>query len=82
MTVRRVGECGGRSVSYDHLAFVDLCQEDPAEVDRPDPVVCLVEADVVLFQRVGNEEQLVLEAEGAGVRDALHEEVPRVLEGR
>jgi hypothetical protein len=34
----------------------------------------------MLFERIGDEEQFVLEPEGAGVGDALDEEVTRILE--
>jgi len=37
---------------------------------------------VVLFDGVGDEEQLVVEPEGAGVGDSLDQEVPRILERR
>jgi carboxymethylenebutenolidase len=60
-----VGACA--SVPDDHLALVDLGEQDRAEVDRPDPVVGFFEADVVLFQGIGDEEQRVFEPEGAGV---------------
>ena len=42
----------------------------------------LLEADVVVLQRVCDEEQPVVEAEGAGVGHAFYEEVPGVLERR
>lgn len=48
-------------------------------MDRPDAIIDLLEADGVLFQCVGDKEEAFLEAEGAGVGDALHEEVPRVF---
>ena len=51
-------------------------------MNRPDAVVHLLEADGVLLQRVGNEEQFLLEPERPGVRDALHEEVSGILDGR
>ena len=47
--------CRG-SVSNDHLPLVDLCQEHGPEEDRPDPVAGFLEADVMLFERVGDEE--------------------------
>jgi hypothetical protein len=39
----------------------------PAEVNGPDAVVDLFEADGVLLQRVGQEEHALPEADGAGV---------------
>jgi len=49
------------------VAFVESGQEDAAEVDRPDPVVDLVEADMMLLEGVGNEEQATLEPEGSRI---------------
>jgi hypothetical protein len=76
---------GGRqhgSIPDDHIAFVDFGQEDRPEVDRPDAIVGFFEAEVMLFERIGDEEQLVLEPERAGVGDPLDQEVPRLLERR
>jgi hypothetical protein len=36
----------------------------------------------VLLERVGNEEQALLESERPGVRDALHDEMPGILDRR
>jgi len=55
------------SVPDDHVAFVDLPGQDGSEIDGPDPVVGFFQADGMLFVRIGDEEQLVLEPEGAGV---------------
>ena len=44
-------------------------------MNGPDAVVDLFEADGVLLQRVGQEEQALPEADGAGVGDALDDEV-------
>jgi hypothetical protein len=57
------------SISNDHLPLVDFRQEHGSEVDRPDPVVGLLQTDVVIDQRVRDVEQFVLEAEGAACRD-------------
>jgi hypothetical protein len=51
-------------------------------VNGPDAVVDLLEADGVLLRRVGQEEQVRPEADGAGVGDALHDEVAGVLDRR
>ena len=51
-------------------------------MNRPDAVGHLLEANGVWVQRLGDEEQLVLEPERPGVRDALDEEVARILDGR
>lgn len=70
------------SVPDDHVPFVDFGEQDGPEVDRPDAVVGFFQADVVLFERVGDEEQLVFEPERARVRNALDQEVAGVLERR
>ena len=75
-----MGRVNTRSVPDDHVAFVDLPEQDGSEVDGPDPVVGFFQADVMLFERTSDEEQRVFEPEGADVGDALHDEVPRVLE--
>ena len=51
--------------SDDVVAFVDAAQQHVAEVNRPDPVVDLLEADGVLLERVGEEQQALPEADGA-----------------
>ena len=68
------------SVPDDVVPFVKAGEQDAIEVDRPDPVVDLLQADVVLLEGVGDEQQPMFEAEGAGIRHALHEKVPRVFE--
>ena len=73
---------GQGSIPNDHVAFVDLGQENRPEVDRPDAIVGFCEAEVVLLQGIGDEEQLVFQPEGAGVRHALDQEVAGVLERR
>ena len=54
----------------DVVPFVDSAEEHVAEVDRPDAVVDLLESDWVLFQRIGDEEQTLPQADGAGVGSA------------
>ncbi len=66
----------------DVVPFVDATQQDVAEVNGPDAVGDLLEADGMLLERVGEEEQALLQADGAGVGDALDEEMARVLDGR
>src|SRR2546428_13061942 len=51
-------------------------------MNRPDAVVYLLEADGMLLQRFGDEEQSLLEPDRPRVRDALHDEVSGVLDGR
>lgn len=75
-----VGGATRRSVPDDHVAFVDLAEQHGSEVDGPDSVVGFIQADVMLLERIGNEEELVFEPEGAGVGDTLHDEVGGVLE--
>ena len=54
----------------DVVAFVHTPEQDVAEVKGPDPVVVL-EADGVVLQRIGEEEQPRLQSDGARVRRAL-----------
>jgi len=68
------------SVPDDIVALVEASEEHAVEVDGPDPVIDFLQADVVLFEGVGDEQQPVLEAKGAGVGDALDQEVAGVLE--
>jgi hypothetical protein len=44
------------SSANDKVAFIEPGQEHLAEVDGPDAIVDLVEADGVLFERIGDEE--------------------------
>ena len=48
-------------------------------MNGPDPVADLLEADGMLLQGVGEEEELLLQANGARVGDALDEEVAGIL---
>jgi hypothetical protein len=43
-------------------------------------VVGFVQADGMLLEGIGDEEQFVSEPEGAGVGDEFHQEVTRILE--
>ena len=47
-------------------------------MNRPDAVGDLLEPDRVLFERIRDEEQPLLEAERPRVGNALHQEVPRI----
>src|SRR5450432_3753394 len=71
-----------RLAMNDVVPFVESSEQNPTEMNRPDAVVHLLQADGVLLQRIGNEEQFLLEPERPGVRDALHEEVSGILNGR
>ena len=51
-------------------------------MNRRDAVVNLLEADRVLLECIGDEQQPLLQADGAGVRDARDDEVPGILDGR
>ena len=55
-------------VPEDHVPLVDLGEQDGAEVDGPDAVVGFVETEVMLFERVRDEEQFVFEPERADGR--------------
>jgi hypothetical protein len=66
----------------DVVAFVDAAEKDVAEVNRPDAVVDLLEPDGVLLQGIREEEEPCLEADGAGIGDALDEEVSGIFDGR
>ena len=44
------------SSANDEVAFIESSQEHLTEVDRPDAIVDLVEADGVLLERIGDEE--------------------------
>src|SRR6266404_4711743 len=65
----------------DVVTFVHSPRKDTAEVNRPDAVSDLLEPDRVLLERIGDEQQPLLQADGARVSDALDEEVPGILDG-
>src|SRR2546428_13807699 len=65
---------GHESGAEDVVAFVDAGEEDLAEVDGPDAVADLLEADGVLLEGVGEEEEPFAEADRTRVRDALDDE--------
>lgn len=64
-----------------HFLFIHSAEEDGAEEDGPDAVSGHFKSDVVLIERVCDEEQLVLQPERAGVGDALHKVMPWVSIG-
>lgn len=66
----------------DVVTFVHAPQEDAAEVNRPDAVGDLLEPDRVLLERIGDEEQAFLQADGAGVGDARDDEMAGILDRR
>jgi len=66
----------------DVVAFVDAAEQHVAEMNRPDPVVDFLEADGMLLQRMGDEQEALPHADGARVGDALDEEMARILHGR
>jgi len=78
--VRVVGVGTVVLVSNNEVAFVDAREQNGAQVDRPDPVIDFLEPDVVRLERVGDEEELVLEPKRPGMGHALHEEVARIRE--
>lgn len=65
----------------DVVPFVDASKEHVAEVNGPDAVADLLEAGGVLLEGVGDEQQPLLQADGAGVGDTLDDEVPGILNG-
>ena len=66
----------------DKVTFVEARQQDLAEIDRPDAIVDLVEADMMLFEGVGDEEHPTLEPEGARIAHEADLIVPGVFDGR
>src|SRR5438034_7842108 len=66
--------------SDDVVAFVDASEQHAAEMNRPDAVGNLLESDGMLLEGVGDKQQPLLEADGAGVGHALDDEVPGVLD--
>src|SRR6266849_11062596 len=51
-------------------------------MNRPDAVVDLLESDGLLVERLGDEEQALLEPKRPGVRDALPDEMAGILDRR
>lgn len=77
-----LGIIGVRLRADDEVSLVEASEKDGAEVDRPDAVVDLLEADVVLLERIGDEEQSLLEPKGPGAGDEADLEVAGILDGR
>ena len=71
----------GQSRSDDVVALVNPAQEQGTEMDRPEAVVDLLEANGVLLERVRDEDEPLLEANRARIGDALDDEVARILDG-
>ncbi len=63
---------------YQRFSFIDPSQKHVTEIERPDPVVDLLEADAVLPQSRRQIQQPGREANGPRVGDALDHEVVRV----
>jgi hypothetical protein len=63
----------------DVVPLVQLGDEHSVEEDGPEPVVGFFEADVMVRQAIGDEEQVVLEAKCPTRRDLFHQEVAGVL---
>ncbi len=68
--------------AHDHVAFGDLGQQQVTEANRPDTVVGLLQANEVVGKGVGQEQQYLLEADGAGVGQLLEQEVAGYATGR
>ena len=49
-------------------------------MQRPDPIIALLETEVVLPQRVGDEKQALRDADGPGAGHMVGREVPRMLD--
>lgn len=69
-----------RSIPDHVAAFVEAGEQHAVEVTGPDPVVDLLQANVVLLQGLGDEQQPPFETNCAGVGDPLDEKLPGVLE--
>lgn len=65
----------------DELTLVALGQQYRIEGDRPDAIIRLLDADVLMGERVCNIQEFVAEREPPARRDLLDEDVRRVLEG-
>ena len=66
----------------DRVTFIEAREKDITKVDGTDAIVDFFEAAGVRCERVTDEEQPPLEPERAGVRDALHQEMAGILDGR
>jgi hypothetical protein len=64
----------------DVVTFIEPGDQYLTKVDRPDAIADFLESDRVWREGVGDEEQSLLETKRPGVGDALHEEVPRILD--
>lgn len=61
------GRAPASSCAQDVVAFIGPGQQDVAEVDGPDAVIHLLEADDMLLEGIGQEEQALLEPDRPGV---------------
>ena len=61
----------------DAITLIQRGNEYRVEVDGPDPVVGFLQTDMLIDQRVGDVEQLVLEAKRSAGRDLLDDQVAR-----
>src|SRR5674476_1222395 len=71
---------GWGSTVHLHAGFVDFAKQHAAEIERPDAIAALLQTDMVFFQRIGQKQQLVLEADRPSVRHPFDQEVARILE--
>ena len=65
---------------HQRFSFINPSQQHVAEVERPDPVIDLFQANAVLPQGGGEIEQPGLEPHRTRIRHALDQEMIRVLE--
>ena len=70
------------SCAEEIVAFIDAGQEDVAEIDGPDPIGDVLEADHLLLEGGCDEEQACLEPDRSRVRHALGNVMARVLDRR
>jgi len=66
----------------DVIALIQCGNEYGVEVDRPDAVIGFLKSDVLVDERVGDVEKLIVEAERATGCNLLYDEVTGVLENR
>ena len=72
---------GNTQLPFHHrLPFVDPPQQHVAEVQRPNAIGDFLKADAMGLQSGRQVQQPGLEANGAGVGDALHEEMAGIFE--
>ena len=64
------------------VTFINASEQDVAEVNRPNSVVDLLEADRMLRQRIGEKERSLPQSNRSCVRHAFHENVAGIFDRR